>query len=152
MDEGNPVLDASLLAALVATLLPGADGWPGGAAVGAQFALATRLVEQRGEAALEQVLAVLRGDADRLLRHDEAAVAAWEARDPKLFGWVRDAAFMAYYESPLVASAINAHGHPYQLRPHIAGYKLPRFDPDRDTPTHRRGRYIATADVVRVRP
>ncbi len=149
-DDTTPVDVARLLAALVDVLLPGAEGWPGGATVGVQFQLATRLIEQRGDDALDVLTAALRPDAAALLRGDEAAVAAWEARDPDLFSWVRDAAYMAYYESPVVALAINAKGHPYTLRPHITGYKLPRFDPARDTPTHGRGRFIPTGEVVRV--
>jgi hypothetical protein len=149
-DQYTPVEVARLLAGLVDVLLPGAEGWPSGATVGVQFELATRLIEQRGEDALDRLVAALRPNAAALLNGDEAAVAAWEARDPELFGWVRDAAYMAYYESPVVALAITAKGHPYQLRPHTTGYKLPRFDPARDTPTHGRGRYIATHEVARV--
>jgi hypothetical protein len=145
---------ARLLSALVETLLPGDTGWPGGAAVGVQSALAARLVQERGEDALDKLVDALRPDAAALLSGDEAArvaaVAAREVRDKDLFGWVRDAAFMAYYESPIVVLAINAHGHPYKLVPHVAGYKLPRFDMVRDTPTHGRGRYVPTGAVRRV--
>lgn len=145
---------ARLLAALVDTLLPGDDGWPAGATVGVQAVLATRLAQDRGAGAVETVIDALRADAAALLGDDvaarEAAVAGWEARDRTLFGWVRDAAFSAYYESPLVALAIAAHGHPYKLLPHVTGYKLARFDPQRDMPTHGRGAWIATDAVVRV--
>jgi len=67
-----------------------------------------------------------------------------------LFGWVRDAAYVAYYENPFVAEAINEQGLRYELRPHIKGYPLPRFDLARDTPKHGRGRYTKTSDVRRV--
>lgn len=145
---------ARLLAALVDVLLPGDTGWPGGATVGVQAVLAARLVQERGDDAVDSVLDALRDDAPALLGGDEAArvaaVAAWEARDKDLFGWVRDAAYMAYYESPLVVRAINAHGHPYKLISHVTGYKLPRFDPARDAPRHGRGWYLATDAVRRV--
>jgi hypothetical protein len=150
----TPVAVGRLLAALVETLLPGDAGWPSGATVGVQAALATRLIEEKGEDALETLLAALQPGAAALLGGAAAArvdaVAAWEARDGALFGWVRDAAYMAYYESPVVALAIAAHGHQYRLRPHVAGYKLPRFDPATDTPRHGRGRYVPTDAVARV--
>ncbi len=76
-----------------------------------------------------------------------ATVAAWEASDKDLFGWVRDAVYLAYYESPFVVQAINARGHTYKLVPHVTGYRLPQFDPDRDTPTHRRGGWLPTEAV-----
>lgn len=145
---------ARLVAALVDTLLPGDAGWPSGATVGVQAMLAARLVQERGADAFDTLVEALRPDAAALLAGDEAArvaaVAAWEARDNDLFGFVRDAAYMAYYESPAVVLAINAHGHPYKLVPHVAGYKLPRFDPARDAPKHRRGHWIATDAVARV--
>jgi hypothetical protein len=56
---------------------------------------------------------------------------------------VRDATFFAYYECPLVVRAMNARGFEYKLRPHVEGYRLPPFDPARDTPRHGRGRWIA---------
>lgn len=150
----QPVVAARLLAALADTLLPGDHGWPSGATVGVQSVLATRLVQERGEDALDDVIEALSADAATLLAEDEdaraAAVAAWEARDPDLFGWVRDAAFMAYYESPVVVLAINASGHPYKLIPHVTGYALPRFDMVRDAPRHGRGSWVPTDAVRRV--
>jgi hypothetical protein len=145
---------AQLLAVLADTLLPGGEGWPSGATVGVQALVAARLVQERGDDAVDSVVAALGDDAQALLTGDEAArvaaVAAWEARDKDLFGFVRDAAFIAYYESPAVVLAINAHGHPYRLVPHVAGYKLPRFNLERDTPKHGRGRWTPTDAVQRV--
>jgi hypothetical protein len=152
--DGNPVEATRLFAALVDTLLPGTDNWPSGATVGVQAELARRLLQQRGEDVLTQVIDVLRADAAALLSNDEAArvaaVAAWEARDKDLFGWIRDAVYHTYYESPFVVQAINRHGHSYKLVPHLTGYGLPRFDPQRDTPRHGRGGWIPTAAVTRV--
>ncbi len=150
----TPEESARLLAALVETLLPGDDGWPSGSLVGVQAVLAMRLVQERGEDAVDSVIQSLGDDAAPLLADDEdarvAAVAAWEARDKTLFGFVRDAVYMAYYENPVVVQAINAHGHQYKLIPHVTGYMLPRFDLARDTPTHGRGKWIPTDAVQRV--
>jgi hypothetical protein len=77
-------------------------------------------------------------------------VQRFEKAEPDLFGWVRDAAYIAYYENPFVAEAIVLTGHPYELHPHIKGYPVHRFDLARDTPRHGRGRYTKTADVRRV--
>jgi hypothetical protein len=149
-----PVEVAHLLAALVDTLLPGDEGWPSGATVGVQSVVATRLIQERGNHALDKVVEAIGADAPALLSADEAArvaaVAAFEARDKEFFGFVRDAAYIAYYESPVVVQAINAHGHQYRLISHIAGYKLPRFDAERDAPKHGRGRWIPTDAVTRV--
>ena len=63
---------------------------------------------------------------------DEAArvavVRRFEESEPDLFGWVRDAVYIAYYENPFVAEAINLKGHRYELRPHIKGYPVQRFE------------------------
>lgn len=145
---------ARLLAALVDTLVPGDAGWPSASDVGVQSALASRLVQERGEDTLTEVIDALRPAAAALLSSDEnarvAAVAGWEAHDKDLFGWVRDAVYFAYYESPIVVQAINARGSPYKLVPHIEGYRLPPFDPARDTPQHGRGGFTPTDAVQRV--
>jgi hypothetical protein len=57
---------------------------------------------------------------------------------------------MAYYESPLVVQAINAHGHPYKLVPHSTGFDMGRFDPEQDAPRHGRGGWLPTDAVRRV--
>ena len=77
-------------------------------------------------------------------------VKKFEQREPELFGWLRDAAYVAYYENPFVAEVINAKGHRYELRPHVKGYPLPPFDLARDAPRHGRGRYTPTEQVRRV--
>lgn len=150
----TPMDTTRLLAALVETLLPGDASWPSGAVTGVQSVLATRLVQERGEDALGKLVTALHPDAEALLSGDEAArvaaVAAWEARDGELFGWVLEAAYIAYYESPAVVLAINAHGHPYKLVPHVTGYKLPRFEPEHDAPRHGRGFWVPTDAVKRV--
>lgn len=142
---------ARLLADLVDLLLPGDGDWPSGATIGVQSTLAIRLVEERGEADLMRLAQAILTAGGPFADHPEerriAIVQALEAAEPELFGWVRDAAYYAYYESPFIVAVINAQGHPYRLRPHVKGYPLPRFDPARDAPTHGRGRWLATGDV-----
>jgi hypothetical protein len=144
----------ALIADLVETLLPGEGKWPSGRDAGVQHPLANRLIEERGRGSLPALAKALRDAGGPLRGLDEAAriavVQRLQAAEPQLFGWVRDAAYVAYYENPFVAEAINEQGLRYELRPHIKGYPLPRFDLARDTPKHGRGRYIKTADVRRV--
>lgn len=142
---------ARLLADLVDLLLPGEGDWPSGATIGVQSTLAIHLVEERGEADLTRLAqAILSAGGPFAGQPEErriAIVQALEAAEPELFGWVRDAAYYAYYESPYVVAVINAQGHPYRLRPHVKGYPLQRFDPARDAPTHGRGRWLPTGEV-----
>ena len=109
------------------------------------------------KAVLDEYLFDRRAEIDfeaLLARHYEAAridvVRRLEATEPALFGWVRDAAYVVYYENPFVAEVINARGHVYELRPHLKGYPVPRFDLARDTPRHGRGRYTPPDQVRRV--
>ncbi|WP_225769972.1 hypothetical protein [Inquilinus sp. Marseille-Q2685] len=145
---------ARLLADLADLLLPGGGDWPSGATVGVQSAVAIRLVEERGEGGLARLAqAILKAGGPFADQPEEKRVAiaeAVETAEPELFGWVRDAAYYAYYESPFVVAVINAQGHPYRLRPHVKGYPLPRFDPARDAPKHGRGAYLPTEAVRRV--
>ena len=106
-----------------------------GASVGVQAFVAVRLIEERGKAAFPRLMKALihaGGPFDGL---DEPArigvVERFEREEPEMFGWLRDAAYIAYYENPFVAEVINAKGHHYELRPHMKGYPLPRFDPAR---------------------
>lgn len=152
---GDPQPDqAALIADLVDVLLPGGDGWPSGSAAGAQAALAARLDPDADGPGLKRVVAALVAAGAPLHGRDEAAriavVAAFEAAEPVLFGFVRDAAFMAYYESPFVAAAINGKGFAYDLRPHVHGYALRPFDAGRDTPRHGRGSFVAAEAVMRL--
>jgi len=139
------------LEALADTLLPGGDGWPAASAAGIVPVLAERILEGAGPGGLALVEAAL-GVTGGAWAGDEAAriaaVAAFEAREPALFGRVLDAAYYAYYESPLVVAAIQAKGRPYQQTPHQAGFPMRPFDPARDMPRHGRGSFVAT-DAVR---
>lgn len=139
------------LEAFADTLLPGGDGWPAASVAGIVPVLAERILQGAGPAGLALVEAAL-GVSSHAWQSNEAAriaaVTAFEASDPALFGRVLEAAYYAYYESPLVVSAIQAKGRPYQLTPHQAGFPMRPFDPARDIPRHGRGSYIPT-DYVR---
>jgi hypothetical protein len=145
---------ATLIADFVDVLIPGERLWPSASAVGVQGHLALRLMEERGKNALPTLVKAIEAAGGPLRPLDEAArvavVQRFEHAEPDLFGWVRDATYIAYYENPFVAEAIVLTGHLYELRPHIKGYPVQRFDLARDTPRHGRGRYTKTADVRRV--
>jgi hypothetical protein len=150
----GPAGAATLIADFVDVLIPGERLWPSASSVGVQGHLALRLMEERGRNALPTLVKAIEAAGGPLAGLDEAACVAvvqrLEEAEPDLFGWVRDAAYIAYYENPFVAEAIVVTGHPYELRPHINGYPVQRFDLARDTPRHGRGRYTKTADVRRV--
>jgi hypothetical protein len=150
----SPAGAAGLLADLIDVLLPGDETWPSGGSVGVQALLALRLLEQRGKADFSKLTRAILQAGGPLTGLDEAArvavVTKLEADEPVLFGWVRDAAYVAYYENPFVAEAINAKGHIYELRPHLKGYPVPRFDLERNTPRHGRGSFIPAEAVRRV--
>jgi hypothetical protein len=150
----TPASSCALMADLIEVLLPGDGVWPSARTVGVQGFVASRLLEERGKAVFPHLMkAVLTagGPFDGL---DESArievVRRFEQAEPTLFGWLRDAAYIAYYESPFVAEVINAKGHRYELRPHIKGYPLPRFDTAKNAPTHGRGRFTPTDQVKRL--
>ena len=153
-DKLTPREAAGMLADFVEVLLPGGDGWPSASTIGVQAILALRLLEQRGKIEFAKVAQGILASSGPLAELDEesriAVVKRFEASEPALFAWLRDAAYVAYYENPFVAEVINAKGHIYELRPHIKGYAVPRFDLERNTPRHGRGRYIPTEAVRRV--
>ena len=150
-DEITPTASCALLADFIDVLLPGDESWPSARAVGVQAVVAIRLLEERGKGAFPRLISALLLAGGPFERLEEAArinvVKNFEQREPELFGWLRDAAYIAYYENPFVAEVINVKGHRYELRPHVKGYPLPRFDPARHTPHHGRGRYIPTEQV-----
>lgn len=147
---GAADMPPSWLDDLADTLLPGGGGWPSATAAGIGAMLAHRIRESAGSDGLVRIEAALRGSGGHWPADEPAriaAVAAFEASDPALFGQVLEAAYYAYYESPLVVAAIHAKGRPYQLTPHRSGFELRPFDPARDIPSHGRGHYVATGDV-----
>jgi hypothetical protein len=149
-----PVEAARLLADLADVIIPGDETWPSGATVGVQGVVAMRLLEEFGEAELGRMApSLLRAGGPLAGRDEEARIAivrTFESAEPALFSWLRDAIYYAYYENPFVAAAIRAKGRPYELRPHVAGYPLPAFDPASDAPRHGRGSYVPTDAVHRL--
>jgi len=150
-DGVTPAACCALLADLIDILLPGDQSWPSGRVAGVQAFVAVRLLEERGKAAFPKLMSALLAAGGPFGGLDEGArinvVKTFEQREPELFGWLRDAAYIAYYENPFVAEVINAKGHRYELRPHLKGYPLPRFDPALNAPRHGRGRYTPTDEV-----
>jgi len=117
----GPAGAATLIADFVDVLIPGERLWPSASTVGVQGHLALRLMEERGKNALPTLVKAIEAAGGPLAGLDEAArvaiVQRFEEAEPDLFGWVRDAAYIAYYENPFVAEAIVLTGHPYELRP-----------------------------------
>jgi len=144
---------ADLLAAFVDVLIPGDDDWPSASKVGVQAVLATRLADLDGENGVDCIVGLL-GAAGGFTGKDEAArtaiVANLERDHADLFTLVRNAVYLAYYESPAAAARIRSLGFAYELRPHIGGYAMPAVDADRDRPHHQRGSYLRTEDVRRL--
>jgi hypothetical protein len=67
------------------------------------------------------------------------AVALLERERAVLFDLLRRAAYLSYYEAPVVIAAIRATGIDYRGAPQPNGYDLGAFDPASDAPTHQRG-------------
>lgn len=145
---------ADELAALADVMIPGDEPFPRASAVGAHALLAGRLRELGGTALIERVVAALAtaggplGPLDAAARH--AAVERFERAEPELFGQVRMALYLGYYEQPDVIAAVRALGFDYNDAPLPRGYPLDPFDPAIDAPKHGRGSYVATGAVRRV--
>ncbi len=143
---------ATTLRELVDVLIPGeGEEWPSASLAGVHGLLGFRLQELRGEGAVQALAAALDSCGGPLTALDEegrvAVVARLEQEQPELFTAVRNAAYLAYYESPAVIPAIQALGQPYRAIPYIGGYPQEPFDPERDRPRHNRGSYIPTDEV-----
>ena len=112
----TPASSCALLTDLVDVLLPGDESWPSAAEPSAfRRSSPLRLLQERGKAIFSRLMKALLDAGAPLQNLDEAArvevVKRFEASDREMFGWVRDAAYIAYYENPFVAEAINARGH-----------------------------------------
>jgi hypothetical protein len=155
---GNPYAElppaelASLFADLVNELIPGGDGWPSAATVGAQGLVAARLIENGDEMDLLRIVSALIAAggpfSNRIPEERVAIVSRFETQEPQLFEQVRSATTLAYYENPFVAESIRKLGRPYSFRPHATGYPMAPFDFKRDKPQHQRGSYLTT-DAMR---
>ncbi len=144
------------LAALVDTLLPGGAGFPSAVSVGAHGLVAGRLRQRLGVdglARLAETLVSCGGPiGDKSTAERQAIVARFAEEHAGLFGDVRMAAYLSYYENPAVVDAVRGLGRAYNDAPQPAGYVLPAFDgaDALQAPTHGRGHYVATKDVQRV--
>ena len=137
--------DDDVLLALADTLLPGGAGFPAFAVTGSGLLLLARLAAEDRT----RLLAALSGRISPLDQKADWTEAAsrLEAVEPELFAAFRRQAYLAYYEQPPVIAAIRALGHPYNDTPLPDGYPTEAFDPARDAPGHRRGRWIDTEEV-----
>ena len=144
----SPPSTARALAGFAYALLPGDDLFPSASAAGAHGVMAARLRDRLGEGSVDRLAAALvaRGG----LGDAPGAAARLEAEDPRLFDTARAFLTFAYYEAPAVIAAIRALGHDYNDAPQPKGYAMRPLDPERDAPAVLRGRFVATADVVRV--
>jgi hypothetical protein len=149
--ELPPAELASLFADLVNELIPGGDGWPPAATVGAQGLVVARLIENGSETDLLRIVTALIAAGGPFSNHGPeervAIVHRFETQEPQLFEQVRSATTLAYYENPFVAERIRKLGRPYSLRPHATGYPMAPFDFERDRPPHQRGSYQTTEAV-----
>lgn len=150
------VAEATMLRDLVDVLVPGEAGWPPASLVGIHGVVAMRLMELRGKDAVSELSALLDRCGGPLAGQDETArvavVERLEADEPDLFALLRNATFLAYYENPTVVRQVQAQGQPYRPVPHVEGYTLPPFDPERDRPRHNHGHWVRTEDVRRLQP
>jgi hypothetical protein len=140
--------ETRILNALMDTLLPGGEGFPPASATGTAHMLLPRL--RMADAALPGELTAAIAAQGSLPTDKEgwrAAVARLEAVEPKLFVELRKYAYLTYYEQPETIAAIRALGLRYNSSPLPEGYPTEPFSAERDGPRHRRGRWIATADV-----
>lgn len=142
---------ATSLRDLVDVLIPGEGDWPSASLAGVHGLLGFRLQESRGEGAVLELAAALDRCGGPLAALDEAGrvavVERLEVQEPALFKLARDAAYLAYYESPAVIPVIQGLGQPYRAIPYLGGYPQEPFDAERDRPRHNRGRYVPTDEV-----
>ncbi|WP_269931758.1 hypothetical protein [Aminobacter sp. HY435] len=147
-----PIANETILRHLVDELVPGDGRWPSASEVGVHGVVMLRLFGDQPSSAIEQLALALDCGSDGLLNAASerriSAVRQFEAANPVLFEKIYTAAVLAYYEMPGVVEAIRAGGRPYSTFPHADGYPMPAFDLEHDTPTHGRGRYLRTEDVV----
>ena len=147
-----PIANETILKHLVDELIPGDGRWPSASEVGVHGVVMLRLFGDQPSRAIEQLAAALGSGQDDLLnaasQHRISAVRQLEETNPVLFEKIYTAAILAYYEMPGVVEAIRAGGRQYSTFPHADGYPMPAFDLERDMPTHGRGRYQRTEDVV----
>ena len=142
---------ADMLMSLVDLLLPGDDLFPAASSVGVQAKLVDRLSELSGPDALAELIRGLESAGAGRGALDRPTLERFERARPEDFLQVRNAAYLAYYESPAVHEAIRALGFTYNAVPLPTGYAaVGRFEPATDLPRHGRGGFVATEAVRRV--
>ena len=145
---------SSSLAALLEVLLPGDELFPCGSTLGIENLLAARLLESIAPADLDALTAALAAGSAPFASLSPAdrvpVVTRLQREHPALFDQLMKIVYLTYYQIPAVQDAIRALGFAYNPTPLPAGYAVGRFDAERDTPRHGRGRFLATDEVRRV--
>lgn len=153
--------DRAAFDALVDTLIPPEDGWPPSASLGIADLAAVYLVPDDHPQSFyphfrasefHELLGDLAPRLDGELDARVAGLRAFDAGDPLLFGRVRDFVYYVYYGHPAVVALIGTsttNGGRYRGHSQPEGYALRGWEGRAMT---RRGTFIPTADVRRVRP
>jgi len=145
---------SSSLAALLGVLLPGDEFFPCGSTLGIENLLRARLLESIVPAELDALTVALAAGSAPFASLSPAdrvpVVTRLQGEHPALFDQVMKIVYLTYYQAPAVQHAIRALGFAYNPTPLPAGYAVGRFDAERDTPRHGRGRFLATDEVRRV--
>lgn len=129
-DQSLSADERALLAAVVATLLPGAPGWPGAAELDlAPAAERLAALSLAGLVPLRRLLGALpAGFAAAGPDEREAALSAAQAADPAAFGAALQAAYNAYYVDPRVLAVVAAQTGYRPGGPQPDGHVLEPFD------------------------
>jgi hypothetical protein len=139
--------------ALVDALIPPEDGWPGSADLGVADTIGVYLVPDAEPLSFypHYRRAEFTGLVGELTdgRDTTAALTAYETRDPREFGRLRDFVYYAYYGSPAVVRTLrerSTYGRTYQGAPQPTGY------PDTEhwtalRPSTARGAFVPTSAV-----
>lgn len=147
---------AAVLATFVDVLLPGDDLFPAASATGTHGLVADRVRALVGNDELAALAHDLEADGLALSEQSPdrriASAQRFELEAPERFAFFRDVVYYAYYQSPLVTTAIRALGHDYHDAPQPLGYRLAPFDPTpgANAPAIPRGRYKRTGEVTRI--
>lgn len=137
--------------ALVDVLLPGDDVFPMACETGVQHWLLSKLLEIRGEEAVDLIVSEL-NRSHQQFAHLSAegkvdVVHRLQIEQPDLFDFILRTTYFGYYQSPLVVKAIRKLGHVYNHAPLPLGYEIEAFNPAKNLPTQPRGFYKQTNDV-----
>lgn len=147
-----PKQTAATLAALVNVILPGDATFPSAAEVGVHLWLMEKMRAEYDVATIDHVAGLLNQDGEfaaQTADKQTAIIAQFERDHPDLFGFMRNAIYLGYYQTPPVVQAVRALGRDYNHAPQPDGYQLAPFDPA-TLPEVKRGYYIPTDAVQRV--